>query len=167
MAKGKAKAEEEATEDGTPPQWKEYEAQLLARAQGLKQHELASTVEEPDVSGVQELEELFRQLRETKIQTARILEAIIAKLAAAIVDEDAGSKQKVAKIINAYCRNNGFALANPDTGEASWLIGINDEWGGKYVLENRTTKKRSHTSRQLKALLPLKVVPLGDADKTA
>lgn len=67
-------------------------------------------------------------------------------------------KQYAAKEVTAICRKWGVAIANPENGEPCTLLAINTGAEGRYVLENRRTKKRSHTTRDLSSLLPLKVV---------
>src|SRR5262245_11425900 len=66
-------------------------------------------------------------------------------------------KQEIAKQINAKCRQVGGAIAHPDTDEPCTLLAISDKQGGTFVLENRKTKKRSHTTRDIHTLLPFKI----------
>lgn len=69
-------------------------------------------------------------------------------------------KKELARLINQACRDAGVRIAHPVDGAGCILLAISDVWGGKYTLENCDTKKRSHTSRELGALLPFKFVSL-------
>lgn len=93
------------------------------------------------------------------IQTLRIT-AMIKEAAAAGTLATAEAKQSFAKMINAECRRTGQAIGHPDDKEPCILVGINDKYGGKFVLENRRSKKRSFTTRDITSLLPLVLVPL-------
>lgn len=84
------------------------------------------------------------------------LKSIIAK--AADLNTILG-KQALAKTINAECRRCGQVLAHPETGDPCILLAINDKWGGKFALENRKTKKRSHTTRSADEI-PLRTIPI-------
>jgi hypothetical protein len=67
-------------------------------------------------------------------------------------------KRDYAKDINAACAKWGVAIAHPESGEACTLLVINDKADGRFVLENRATKKRSKTATDIAGLMPLKVV---------
>lgn len=64
-------------------------------------------------------------------------------------------KQKLAKTINSMCRKCGMYIEHPESHDDCFLLAINDKWGGKFVLENKDTKKRSCTTADIKTLLPL------------
>lgn len=70
------------------------------------------------------------------------------------------SLRDLAKKLNAECRAYGFAIAHPVTGEPCTLLVVQDKTGGRFTLENRITKKRSHTTANIEDLLPFKLVPL-------
>jgi hypothetical protein len=72
---------------------------------------------------------------------------------------DYEAKRAVVKEINEDLRFHGYAIAHPETGAATTLLASSSQDGkGRYVLCDRVTKKRSHTSMTLLDLLPLRLV---------
>lgn len=69
-------------------------------------------------------------------------------------------KQSFAKHVSALLRWHNLAVGHPETAEPCNLIAINDVWGGKFALENRKTKKRSHTVRDITAAFPITLICL-------
>jgi hypothetical protein len=69
-------------------------------------------------------------------------------------------KQELARAINDDCRRNGYCLAHPETKAPCILLAINDEWGGKFTLEDRKTKKRSNTTRDIRTMQPFTLIPI-------
>jgi hypothetical protein len=67
-------------------------------------------------------------------------------------------KQKLAKWVNSQFRSHGCMIAHPDDGEPCILLAINTKYGGKFVLENSKTKKRSCTTKDITELLPFKII---------
>lgn len=76
-------------------------------------------------------------------------------------ESDAGSladeagKKEFAKEVNAVCRAFGLSLLHPadPPGARCTLIVINDDYGGKFALHDRATKKRTHTTRDVTKIL--------------
>lgn len=76
-------------------------------------------------------------------------------------------KRDCAKTINAVCARWGVAIAHPDSGEPCTLLVINDKADGRFVLENRQTKKRTNTATDITGLMPLKVVDVSATSETS
>ncbi len=58
-------------------------------------------------------------------------------------------KQRLVAEVNGALRKFGCAYKHPESGQPCILLAISDDYGGKYVLSNRITKKRSHTTREI------------------
>lgn len=69
-------------------------------------------------------------------------------------------KQRLSREINEECRRHGLVIAHPDSGEACSLFAVNDKWGGKFLLEHKRTKKRSHSASDITDLLPFKLIAI-------
>ena len=75
-------------------------------------------------------------------------------------DESYESKKNIVIETNARLRQLNAAVAHPSTGEPCILYAVASRDGyGRYVLENRVTKKRSGAYTTLLDLLPVKLVP--------
>jgi hypothetical protein len=70
--------------------------------------------------------------------------------------ETVGERQDFAKWINGWVSYLGLVILHPDSGDTCIVLAISDKYGGKFVLENRTTRKRSRTSKEIEGLLPLR-----------
>jgi hypothetical protein len=70
-------------------------------------------------------------------------------------------KKEVAKEINVDLRHYEHAIRHPESGAACMVLAVGSPDGiGRYVLSDRLTKKRSHTSSSLLDLFPIRLVPL-------
>lgn len=84
-----------------------------------------------------------------------------AKLAVASGElKTAEGKQTFLRGISDLLKRYEATVLHPDTGLPCLLLVINDKYGGKFSLETKLTKKRSHTTRDILDLMPLK---LGDS----
>lgn len=92
---------------------------------------------------------------------APLAEALINGIASA-AGENLGIEQKRAlvKIINSQCREVNLCLKHPDTGEPCTLLAVSDRYDGSFVLEDRKTKKRTRSARQIKSMLPFQLIPI-------
>ncbi len=71
---------------------------------------------------------------------------------------DYEAKRTIVSDINTYLRDLEFAIRHPESGEPCTLLASASPDGkGRYVLSDRRTKKRSHTSVTLLDLLPLRL----------
>lgn len=69
-------------------------------------------------------------------------------------------KKEVAKEINADLRHYEHAIRHPESGAPCMVLAVGSPDGtGRYVLSDRLTKKRSHTSSTLLELFPIRLVP--------
>lgn len=84
----------------------------------------------------------------------------IRKLLETTKDKGIQDKRYIATSLGKSTRRYGVTFAHPESGEPCNIMVINDLWGGKYAYENRKTKKRSHTTRDLTTLLPFKFIPI-------
>ena len=105
--------------------------------------------------------EMLPELREagSALVSMKIEEIIHSRERSKLADLSP-AKQALVKKINRECRSFGLVIAHPESGEPCTLIAINDKWGGKFALENRKTKKRSRTARDIRAMLPFKLIAL-------
>lgn len=114
------------------------------------------------------IEDIDRALEEAASEMAFAVTMKVSKMAAEAADGgllySLEGKRALASDINEQCRLRGTTLAHPETGEPCTLLAISDKYEGTFVLENRATKKRSHTTKNIWTLLPLKVIPLSQPE---
>lgn len=73
---------------------------------------------------------------------------------------DPEAKRAVMREINDDLRYFNFVIKHPDTGKPCTLLATTSPDGkGRYVLSDRETRKRTHTSVTLLDLLPLQLMP--------
>lgn len=102
----------------------------------------------------------INQIAYSTVQTLKVW----ATLDQSKLPEKLEFKRSEAKRINAICGKWGTALAHPESGEPCTLLVINDKADGRFVLENRVTKKRTNTATDIKGVMPFKVVDVATAD---
>lgn len=72
--------------------------------------------------------------------------------------DDYEYKKEIVKHWNGFLRNDDLAIAHPATGKPCLLLAIGSRDGaGRYVLEDRETKKRSGAYKSLLDLLPVRL----------
>lgn len=71
------------------------------------------------------------------------------------------AKKRIVQLLNEELRTGSkAAIKHPDTGAACMLLAVGSPDGlGRYVLEDRETKKRSKTTNSLRSLLPMSLIP--------
>lgn len=75
-------------------------------------------------------------------------------------DENNEGKKRWAAKWNDALRDANLSIQNPENGEPCilYVVGSRDK-EGRYVLESRVTGKRSHASRSLTELMPVRLIP--------
>lgn len=69
-----------------------------------------------------------------------------------------GSKRRLAAKLMACANAHGYYFRHPETGSPCLLLVVSDKWGGKFMLENRITRKRSCSNSDIFKMLPLQLV---------
>ena len=90
---------------------------------------------------------------------AVVISKQMAKEAKSKLIATSAEKQRIAKHYNGMAAQYGLTFLNPGTLEPCNLIAVSDVWGGKFTLESRATKKRTHGTKD-PTKLPILLVPL-------
>lgn len=108
----------------------------------------------------EEMGEVETQMRTLEL-TVRAMELnlFVKGLECESIEFTYNNKKQAVKDINAVLRINNATLAHPVTGEPCLLVAVgNSTEFGRYALQSRASKKRSHTSRFLSELTPFKLL---------
>ena len=130
------------------------------------------SVSKPTVKGPEELA-AADQVRDSAQKCREALNGIVMDATKYIVNDqlsviaeprsderDNEEKKRLSKHVNETLRQQGAVIAHPETREPCLLLAVGSPDGyGRYVLANRETKQRSHTSRALADMLPFTPMP--------
>jgi len=84
---------------------------------------------------------------------------VVSELADSGDAEDHKRKKELAALVNRFCRIYGVALRTEETDDPCVLFAVGSRDGhGRYVLENRATKKRTGSFKSLAEMRPLRLV---------
>jgi hypothetical protein len=102
---------------------------------------------------------LIRALRITLvILTEELVNDLIRDVFPHILkDKDQEALLAFSLMLNQLCRDAAACFLNPDNDRACFLVAFKDKYGVKYMFEDRETKKRSHTTRDLTTHLPVRL----------
>lgn len=73
------------------------------------------------------------------------------------MSKDPKLQAELPRILNQFCHRAGTYFAHPDNDGPCFLVGYADKYGMKFMLQDVGSKKRSHTTRDLRTLLPLRL----------